>query len=85
MTRALLSGRFVLAKYRDHVLYHRSNPDDVMPHTRECIGWMVYECPEYIVIAWDRDSGPPRIRGGDPKASGMVLLRGDILELRRLE
>ena len=54
------------------------------PQVREAIGWLVYECPEYIIMAWDRDAGPPTLRAGDPKASGLVVLRTDILELKRL-
>ncbi len=71
--------------YRDHVLFHRTHPDAVAPQTRECTGWLLHETPDYIVLSWDRDAGPPTIKGGDPKASGLVLLRSAILELRRLE
>ncbi|MCJ7424597.1 hypothetical protein MUP01_10075 [Candidatus Bathyarchaeota archaeon] len=71
-------------RYRDHVLYHRSNPESQSPQIRETVGWLVYEGEEYITICWDRDADPPTLKGGDPKASGLVLLRGDILEMKRL-
>lgn len=74
----------VYVRYRDHVLYHRSDPVSLRPQVRECVGWLVYDCAEYIIVSWDRDAEPPTLKGGDPKASGLVVLRSDILELRRL-
>ena len=74
----------VYIKYRDHVLYHRAQPESLKPQVRECVGWLVYDCAEYIILAWDRDAGPPTLRGGDPKASGLVVLRSDILEMKRI-
>jgi hypothetical protein len=77
-------GAVVYMRYRDHVLYHRSDPTIMKPQVRETVGWLVYDCADYIIIAWDRDAGPPTLKNGDPKASGLVILRGDILELRDL-
>lgn len=74
----------IYVRYRDHVLYYRSDPVSLRPQVRECVGWLVYDCAEYIIMCWDRDAGPPTLKGGDPKASGLVLLRSDILELKRL-
>jgi len=71
-------------RYRDHVLYHRSNPESQSPQIRETVGWLVYEGEEYITICWDRDAGPPTLKGGDPKASGLVILRSDIMEMRKV-
>jgi hypothetical protein len=50
------------------------------PQVREAVGWLVYECGDYVTIAWDRDADPPTLKGSDSKASGLVLLRNDILE-----
>ena len=72
----------VYVRYRDHVLYHRGEPAVVKPQIRECIGWLVYSNEDYVTICWDRDAEPPTLKGGDPKASGLVLLRSDILELK---
>jgi hypothetical protein len=74
----------VYVRYRDHVLYHRGDPLSLKPQIRECVGWLVYEGEGYIILAWDRDADPPTLTGGDPKASGLVVLRSDILEFRRL-
>ena len=73
----------VYVRYRDHVLYHRGDPTATKPQTRECVGWLVYEGNDYVTLCWDRDAGAPTLRGGDPKASGLVVLRSDILELKR--
>jgi hypothetical protein len=77
-------AELVYLKYRDHVLYHRGEPAFVKPQIRECIGWLVYSTEDYVTICWDRDAEPPTLKGGDPKASGLVLLRSDILELRQI-
>ena len=71
-------------RYRDHVIYHRSSPEAMMPQVREAVGWLVQECADYVIICWDRDAGPPTLKGGDPKASGLVVLRTDILEMKRI-
>jgi hypothetical protein len=73
----------VYVRYRDHVLYHRSDPALMKPQVRETVGWLVHEASDYIIVAWDRDADSPTLKGGDPKASGLVLLRSDILEFRR--
>lgn len=82
--RGVRPSSVVYVRYRDHVLYHRGDPVLMKPQIREAIGWLVYEASEYIILAWDRDAGAPTLKGGDPKASGLVLLRSDILELKRL-
>lgn len=79
-----VNGKLVYVKYLDHVLYHRGNPVNVKPQTRECVGWLVYECEDYVIICWDRDAEPPTLKGGDPKASGLVILRPEILEMKRI-
>jgi hypothetical protein len=71
----------VFVQYQDHVMYNRSSALMMQPQTREAIGWLVYECDSYVIISWDRDSGPPTLHGGDPKASGLVLLKSDVLRI----
>lgn len=75
----------VFIRYRDHVLYHRADPTAMKPETRETVGWLVYESLDYIIVCWDRSAEPPTLKGGDPKASGLVVLKSDVLELKRLE
>ncbi len=75
----------VYVRYRDHVLYNRSSALTMQPQTREAIGWLIYECELYVILSWDRDADPPTLHGGDPKASGLVLLRSDILDFQQLK
>jgi hypothetical protein len=70
--------------YVDHVLYNRAPALAMQPQVREAVGWLVYECDQYITLSWDRDADPPTLHGGDAKASGMVLLKSDIISLERL-
>jgi len=75
----------IFVKYVDHVIFNRNLAFSMKPQVREAIGWIVYECSEYVTICNDRDAGPPTLKGGDAKASGLVLLKSDILELKKLE
>ena len=75
----------VYVRYLDHVLFSRCSPLIMKPQIRETIGWLVYECNDFITLSWDRDAEPPTLKGGDPKASGLVLLKSDMLEFKKLE
>jgi len=75
----------VFVRYMDHVLFNRGSPLFVKPQIREAIGWLNYECEEYIILSWDKDADSPTLKGGDPKASGLVLLKLAILELTNLQ
>ena len=75
----------IFVRYVDHVLYNRSSALAMKPQIREAVGWLVYECEQYVTLSWDRDAEPPTLHGGDPKASGLVLLKSEILELKRLD
>jgi hypothetical protein len=71
----------IYVRYLDHVFYNRSSALLMGPQTREAVGWIVYNCDLYIILSWDKDAGPQTLKGGDPKASGLVLLRSDIVRL----
>jgi hypothetical protein len=75
----------IFVRYVDHVLYNRNSAIAMKPQTREAVGWLVYNCELYVILSWDRDAEPPTLHGGDPKASGLVLLKSDILDLQRLK
>jgi hypothetical protein len=77
--------QLIFVRYLDHVLYNRSPAIAMKPQTRDAIGWLVYNCEQYLVLSWDRDAEPPTLHGGDSKASGLVLLKNDILDLQRLD
>ena len=73
----------IFVRYLDHVLYNRASALVMKPQVRKAIGWLIYECEQYITLAWDSDDEQPTLHGGDPKASGLVLLKSDILELKK--
>ena len=77
--------RLIFVRYLDHVLYNRSSALVMKPQVRKAVGWLVYECEQYVTLTWDCDDEPPTLHGGDPKASGLVLLKSDILEIKRLD
>lgn len=78
------SKELVCVRYVDHVLYNRAIAIAMKPQIRKAVGWLVYECEQYITLTWDRDDESPTLHGGDAKASGLVLLKTDILELQKL-
>jgi len=71
--------------YRDHVSFRGADPDLMSPQTRECVGWLVNDSSDYLVICFDRNADPPTLKGGDPKAGGLVLLRSDLVKLEALQ
>ena len=81
MTEATVT--LVYVRYLDHVLFSRCSPLTLKPQMREAVGWLNYECEEYIILSWDKDAEPPTLKGGDPKSSGLVLLKTDILDLKK--
>jgi hypothetical protein len=74
------SKPLIFIRYLDHVLFHRAVALSVQPQIRETMGWLIYEAEKYITISWDRDADPPTLHGGDPKASGLVILTSDIIQ-----
>jgi hypothetical protein len=79
-----LFEKVVFVRYIDHVMYNRTSALTMQPQVREAVGWLVYDAEAYVIISWDRDAGPPTLHGGDPKASGLVLLKSDILRMAEL-
>ncbi len=75
----------IFVRYVDHVVYSRNSAMAMKPQVREAVGWLIYECEDYLTLTWDRDADPPTLRGGDPKASGLVLLKSDILKVTKMD
>ena len=75
----------IFVRYLDHVIFNRASALAMKPQIREAVGWLVYECDYYVILTWDRDAEPPTLKGGDSKASGLVVLKTDIQELKRFE
>jgi hypothetical protein len=75
----------IFVRYTDHVMFSRTDPLMMSPQVREAVGWLVCENQHYVTIKYDKDAELPTLKGGDVKASGLVLLRSDILEMKKLE
>ena len=80
-----MSENPVYVKYLDHVLFKDVDPADFStPLIRETLGWLASENDKAIQILWEREaerSADPRIK---QKATGLVILRSDILEISNL-
>jgi hypothetical protein len=75
----------VLVRYLDHVLFRDVNPDGLRPALRETVGWLVHEDPEAVLILWERGVTPLPHERDEAASSGLVILRGDVVEIRRLK
>lgn len=78
-------GETTIIRYRDHVLFRNTDPNLYRPTIRECIGWIIKEDNEAVWVLWDRSLKPlphERIQTGE---SGLVLLKSDILEMRKVD
>jgi hypothetical protein len=74
----------VYVRYRDHVLFRNADHTLYKPSLRETIGWLHKENPEAVWILWERSLTPLPHEKIQPQQSGMVLLKSDIIEMRRL-
>ena len=80
----LLVGALVYLRYSDHVLFRDSEPKFYRPWVRETVGWLDYEDKEWVRIVWERFAMPDPPNGSKPKATGLVILRKSILEMRKV-
>jgi len=77
-------GELVYVRYQDHVLFRDMNPGKASAFTRECIGWLDYEDEECVRIVWERFAVPDPPSEAKPRATGLVILKKVILEMRRI-
>lgn len=71
-------------RYQDHVLFRDMDPSKVSAFTRESVGWLDYEDPECVRLVWERFAMPDPPGESKPKATGLVILKKGILEMRRI-
>jgi hypothetical protein len=76
--------KLVCVRYVNHVLFNRTVALEMKPQIRVAVGWLVYECEQYLTIAWDCDDQSSTLQDGQLKASGLVLLKTAILALNKL-
>ena len=81
-----MSGRkpsLLYVKYKDHVEFRNADPNRLTESTREVVGWLVGETVETMCLCCDRSVEPvPFMK---PSESGFIILKSDVLEVRRTE
>lgn len=77
-------GSLVYVRYRDHLLFRDMNPETAKAFTRECMGWLDYEDQECVRIVWERFAMPDPPNEANPRATGLVIMKSAILEMRRI-
>ena len=77
-------GTIVYVRYLDHVLFRDSEASQYAPWTRECMGWLDYEDQDYVRIVWERFAMPDPPNESKPRATGLVILRRAVVELRQV-
>jgi len=82
--RKTRTGSIVYVRYYDHVLFRDVNPELYKPFIREAIGWLDYEDDHYIRLVWERYSEPRAEEESKPKATGLIILKEAIMEMRRI-
>ena len=82
MGEAIPCGSAVYIRYRDHILY-RNTPEALEDAAeRETMGWLTQETGELLCVQHDRTVEELQYTRGT--ASGLVLLKSCILEIRKL-
>jgi hypothetical protein len=74
----------VYVRYKDHVLFKDVDPSAFEPFTRETIGWLDYEASDFVRVVWERSVENGSNPATKTKATGLVILKADVLEMRRL-
>ena len=70
--------------YRDHILFRNSDHKLYRPALRETVGWVQKENELAVWILWDRSVEKLPHERISAKESGLVTLKTDIMELRRI-
>jgi hypothetical protein len=74
----------VYIRYRDHVLFRNANSSLYSSAVRETVGWLIKENGGAVWILWDRSVEPLPHEGVPASESGLVVLKTDIIEMRRI-
>jgi hypothetical protein len=84
MAHRMRLGDFVYVRYNDHVLFRDSDASQYRPWTRECVGWLDYEDQDHVRIVWERFAMPDPPNESKPRATGLVILKKAIVEMRKV-
>ena len=73
----------VYVRYKDHILFRNSNPQHYMnPNIREAIGWLIEETDEALFLTNDRSVEQLHY---EKRESGLIILKSNIVERRKIE
>jgi (2Fe-2S) ferredoxin len=84
MTSRLAPGSLVYVRYQDHVLFRNVDPETAKPIVQEAWGRLEYEDQEYVRLVVARYQEPNNDGKATRKATGLVILKTTILEMRRI-
>jgi hypothetical protein len=84
MNRVPELGSIVRIRYKDHVLFKDIDPALYRPWIREAVGWLDYEDAEHIRLVWERFAMPDPPNESKPRATGLIILKKAIVEMRPL-
>jgi len=84
LSRPPALGDFVFIRYVDHVLFRDVDASQYSPWARETIGWLDYEDEGYVRIVWERFAMPDPPNESKPRATGLVILKAAIADMRRI-
>ena len=71
-------------RYLDHVLFKNVDSGLCKPVMREVVGWLVKENVEAIWIVCDRSIEKVSTQKVQACESGMVILKSDLLEVKKI-
>lgn len=77
-------GSIVYVRYYDHVLFRNADPNLFQPAVRETVGWLMKESDVAVWILWERSVEPLPHERFQPQESGLVILKSEILEMKKL-
>jgi len=77
-------GSIMYMRYWDHVLFRNVNPKQMKPGVCEAVGWVAKEDDRAVWLLWWRPVNRLPHERPSPVASGVVILKSDILEMRKL-
>ncbi len=84
VSKPLERGSLVRVRYRDHNLVRNGDPERAGPVEKRAVGQLDRETEDYVFLVVDEYT----VRGPDGvpvrKATGLVILKQNILEVERL-
>lgn len=78
-------GFLFYVRYLDHVLFKNVDSGLCKPVMREVAGWLVKENDEALWIVCERSVEKVYAQKVEARESGLVILKSDLLEMKKIE